>query len=123
MPTTQETPGQGRAEAEVVDLVSSLIRFDTSNTGELATTKGERECAEWVAAQLQEVGYETEYVESGAPGRGNVFARLKGSNPDRGALMLHGHLDVVPAEPADWRVHPFSGAVEDGYVWGAAPST
>ncbi|RZL78429.1 MAG: M20/M25/M40 family metallo-hydrolase [Rhodococcus sp. (in: high G+C Gram-positive bacteria)] len=118
MPTTQETPGQGRAEAEVVDLVSSLIRFDTSNTGELATTKGERECAEWVAAQLQEVGYETEYVESGAPGRGNVFARLKGSNPDRGALMLHGHLDVVPAEPADWRVHPFSGAVEDGYVWG-----
>jgi acetylornithine deacetylase/succinyl-diaminopimelate desuccinylase-like protein len=118
VPTTQETPGQGRAEAEVVDLVSSLIRFDTSNTGELATTKGERECAEWVAAQLQEVGYETEYVESGAPGRGNVFARLKGSNPDRGALMLHGHLDVVPAEPADWRVHPFSGAVEDGYVWG-----
>ncbi|MFC9556567.1 M20/M25/M40 family metallo-hydrolase [Rhodococcus sp. NPDC056960] len=118
MPTTQETPGQGRAEAEVVDLVSSLIRFDTSNTGELATTKGERECAEWVAAQLQEVGYETEYVESGAPGRGNVFARLKGSNADRGALLLHGHLDVVPAEPADWRVHPFSGAVEDGYVWG-----
>jgi acetylornithine deacetylase/succinyl-diaminopimelate desuccinylase-like protein len=101
-----------------VDLVSSLIRFDTSNTGELATTKGERECAEWVAAQLQEVGYETEYVESGAPGRGNVFARLKGSNADRGALLLHGHLDVVPAEPADWRVHPFSGAVEDGYVWG-----
>ncbi|GCE43420.1 Putative peptidase [Rhodococcus wratislaviensis] len=101
-----------------MDLVSSLIRFDTSNTGELATTKGERECAEWVASQLQEVGYETEYVESGAPGRGNVFARLKGSDPDRGALLLHGHLDVVPAEPADWRVHPFSGAVEDGYVWG-----
>jgi acetylornithine deacetylase/succinyl-diaminopimelate desuccinylase-like protein len=118
VPTTQETPGQGRAEAEVVDLVSSLIRFDTSNTGELATTKGERECAEWVASQLQEVGYETEYVESGAPGRGNVFARLNGSDPDRGALLLHGHLDVVPAEPADWRVHPFSGAVEDGYVWG-----
>jgi acetylornithine deacetylase/succinyl-diaminopimelate desuccinylase-like protein len=118
VPTTQETPGRGRAEAEVVELVSSLIRFDTSNTGELATTKGERECAEWVAAQLQEVGYETEYVESGAPGRGNVFARLKGSDPTRGALMLHGHLDVVPAEPADWRVHPFAGAVEDGYVWG-----
>ncbi|MEV0946789.1 M20/M25/M40 family metallo-hydrolase [Rhodococcus sp. NPDC049939] len=118
MPTKQRTPGQGSAEAEVVELVSALIRFDTSNTGELATTKGERECAQWVAAKLEEVGYETEYVESGAPGRGNVFARLKGSNPDRGALMLHGHLDVVPAEPADWRVHPFSGAVEDGYVWG-----
>ena len=31
---------------------------------------------------------------------------------------MHGHLDVVPAEAADWSVHPFSGAVEDGYVWG-----
>ncbi len=61
---------------------------------------------------------ETEYVEAGAPGRGNVFARLRGADPDRGALLIHGHLDVVPAEPADWSVHPFSGAVEDGYVWG-----
>ncbi|WP_066897915.1 M20/M25/M40 family metallo-hydrolase [Mycolicibacterium houstonense] len=103
---------------EVVDLVSALIRFDTSNTGDPATTKGEAECAHWVAQQLQEVGYETEYVEAGAPGRGNVFARLPGADPSRGALMIHGHLDVVPAEPADWSVHPFSGAVKDGYVWG-----
>lgn len=103
---------------EVVDLVSALIRFDTSNTGDPATTKGEAECAHWVAQQLEEVGYETEYVESGAPGRGNVFARLRGADPSRGALMVHGHLDVVPAEPADWSVHPFSGAVKDGYVWG-----
>ncbi|MET9211296.1 MULTISPECIES: M20/M25/M40 family metallo-hydrolase [unclassified Nocardia] len=109
---------RSRAVDEVVELVSALIRFDTSNTGELATTKGERECAEWVAEQLQEVGYETEYVESGAPGRGNVFARLKGADSGRGALMIHGHLDVVPAEAADWSVHPFSGAVRDGYVWG-----
>ncbi|MFD1813787.1 M20/M25/M40 family metallo-hydrolase [Rhodococcus gannanensis] len=109
---------RSRAESEVVDLVSSLIRFDTSNTGELATTKGERECAEWVARKLEEVGYETEYVESGQPGRGNVFARLRGADPSRGALMIHGHLDVVPAEPSDWSVHPFSGAVADGYVWG-----
>ena len=106
------------AEDSVVELVSRLIRFDTSNTGELETTKGERECAEWVAAQLEEVGYETTYVESGAPGRGNVFARLPGADTSRGALLIHGHLDVVPAEPADWSVHPFSGAIEDGYVWG-----
>jgi acetylornithine deacetylase/succinyl-diaminopimelate desuccinylase-like protein len=106
------------ATAEVVDLVSALIRFDTSNTGDPATTKGEGECARWVAAQLEEVGYETEYVEAGAPNRGNVFARLRGSDPSRGTLMIHGHLDVVPAEPADWSVHPFSGAVHDGYVWG-----
>jgi acetylornithine deacetylase/succinyl-diaminopimelate desuccinylase-like protein len=103
---------------EVVDFVSELIRFDTSNTGELETTNGEAECARWVAERLEEVGYETEYVEAGAPGRGNVFARLRGADPDRGALLIHGHLDVVPAEPADWSVHPFSGAVEDGYVWG-----
>ena len=103
---------------EVVELVSALIRFDTSNTGEPETTKGEADCALWVAAQLQEVGYDTEYIESGAPGRGNVFARLTGSDPARGALLIHGHLDVVPAEAADWSVHPFSGAVKDGYVWG-----
>ncbi|MGB2922255.1 MAG: M20/M25/M40 family metallo-hydrolase [Mycobacterium sp.] len=103
---------------EVVDLVSALIRFDTSNTGDLATTKGEAECARWVADRLEEVGLETEYIEAGAPGRGNVFARLAGADPSRGALMLHGHLDVVPAEASDWSVHPFSGAVENGYVWG-----
>jgi acetylornithine deacetylase/succinyl-diaminopimelate desuccinylase-like protein len=118
MSLSPNNSGPSRAESEVVELVSSLIRFDTSNTGELETTKGERACAEWVAAQLQEVGYETEYVESGAPGRGNVFARLKGAESGRGALMLHGHLDVVPAEPADWSVHPFSGTVQDGYIWG-----
>ena len=106
------------AVGEVVGLVSALIRFDTSNTGDPATTKGEAECAHWVAEQLREVGYDPEYLESGAPGRGNVFARLPGADPTRGALLIHGHLDVVPAEAADWSVHPFSGAVYDGYVWG-----
>ena len=103
---------------EVVELVSALIRFDTSNTGDPTTTKGEAECARWVAEQLREVGYQPEYVESGDPRRANVFVRLPGSDPDRGALLVHGHLDVVPAEAADWSVHPFSGAVSDGYVWG-----
>lgn len=106
------------AADEVVDLVRSLIRFDTSNTGEPETTKGEAECARWVVEQLEEVGYEAEYIEAGAPGRANVFTRLKGADSERGALMLHGHLDVVPAEASDWSVHPFSGALEDGYVWG-----
>jgi acetylornithine deacetylase/succinyl-diaminopimelate desuccinylase-like protein len=103
---------------EVVEIVSRLIRFDTTNTGDPDTTKGEAECARWVAEQLEEVGYQVEYVESGAPGRGNVFARLAGADSSRGALLIHGHLDVVPAEAADWSVHPFSGAIEDGYVWG-----
>ncbi|MGH3960589.1 M20/M25/M40 family metallo-hydrolase [Mycobacterium sp.] len=103
---------------EVVDVVSRLIRFDTTNTGDVQTTKGEAECARWVGGQLQDAGYQVEYVESGAPGRGNVFARLAGADSSRGALLIHGHLDVVPAEAADWSVHPFSGAVADGYVWG-----
>ncbi|MBV8348308.1 MAG: M20/M25/M40 family metallo-hydrolase [Mycolicibacterium sp.] len=103
---------------EVVGLVSRLIRFDTSNTGDPQTTRGEAECARWVATQLDEVGYQTEYLEAGAPGRGNVFVRLPGADASRGALLVHGHLDVVPAEAADWSVHPFSGAVEDGFVWG-----
>lgn len=103
---------------EVVELVSALIRFDTTNTGDPHTTRGEAECAQWVAGQLREVGYSPEYLESGAPGRGNVVVRLPGADPSRGALLIHGHLDVVPAEPQDWSVHPFSGAVSDGYVWG-----
>ncbi|HLS79157.1 MAG TPA: M20/M25/M40 family metallo-hydrolase [Nocardia sp.] len=107
-----------RAVSEVVELVSRLIQFDTSNTGDLATTKGEQECAEWVGDRLREVGYTTEYVESGAPGRGNLFVHLPGADPSRGKLMIHGHLDVVPAQASDWSVHPFSGAVRDGYVWG-----
>ncbi|NLG47045.1 M20/M25/M40 family metallo-hydrolase [Gordonia sp. (in: high G+C Gram-positive bacteria)] len=106
------------ATDEVVDLVSRLIQFDTSNTGEPETTRGEADCARWVAAQLEDVGYETEYIESGMPGRGNVFARLPGRDSTRGALLIHVHLDVVPAEAEDWSVHPFSGAVRDGYIWG-----
>jgi acetylornithine deacetylase/succinyl-diaminopimelate desuccinylase-like protein len=106
------------AEDEAVTLVSELIRIDTTNTGDPATVVGERKAAEWVAEKLGEVGYETTYVESGAKGRGNVVARLAGADPSRGALLVHGHLDVVPADASEWSVHPFSGAVQDGYVWG-----
>ena len=106
------------AEDEVVELASELIRIDTANTGELETTIGEREAAEYVAAKLTEVGYEVEVLDSGAPGRSNVVCRLPGADPSRGALLVHGHLDVVPADPAEWSVHPLSGAVQDGYVWG-----
>ena len=115
---TGETEVPASPSDDVVEVVSRLIRFDTTNTGESETTQGEAECAQWVAERLAEVGYQPEYVESGAPGRGNVFARLAGADSSRGALLIHGHLDVVPAEPAEWSVHPFSGAIENGYVWG-----
>jgi acetylornithine deacetylase/succinyl-diaminopimelate desuccinylase-like protein len=106
------------AENEVVGLASDLIRIDSTNTGDPDTLVGERAAAEYVAGKLSEVGFETTYIESGAPGRGNVIARLAGADPQRGALLVHGHLDVVPADPSEWSVHPFSGAVQDGYLWG-----
>ncbi|GIH14237.1 M20/M25/M40 family metallo-hydrolase [Rugosimonospora africana] len=107
-----------RAVDEVVGFASDLIRIDTTNTGDEATTVGERAAAEYVAGKLTEVGYEATYLESGARGRGNVVARLAGADPGRGALLVHGHLDVVPADASEWTVHPFSGEVSGGYLWG-----
>jgi acetylornithine deacetylase/succinyl-diaminopimelate desuccinylase-like protein len=105
-------------EDEAIEFTGRLIRIDTSNTADPDTLQPERPAAEWVAEKLGEAGYETTYVESGAPGRGNVVARLPGADPGRGALLVHGHLDVVPAEAAEWSVHPFSGAIQEDYLWG-----
>jgi acetylornithine deacetylase/succinyl-diaminopimelate desuccinylase-like protein len=115
---TEPTDSIALAQDEAVEMTSELIRIDTTNTGEPDSTVGERAAAEYVAGKLAEVGYEITTVESGAPGRDNVFVRLSGADPSRGALLVHGHLDVVPADPTEWSVHPFSGAVQDGYVWG-----
>ncbi|MEU9886961.1 M20/M25/M40 family metallo-hydrolase [Sphaerisporangium sp. NPDC051011] len=106
------------AVAEVVTLTSELIAIDTTNTGDPSILGTERAAAEYVAEKLAEVGYDTTYLQSDAPGRGNVIARLPGADASRGALLVHGHLDVVPADAAEWSVHPFSGEVRDGYVWG-----
>ncbi|MEV4249044.1 M20/M25/M40 family metallo-hydrolase [Streptosporangium canum] len=104
------------AETEVAELCSELIRVDTSNYGD-GSGPGERAAAEIVMARLAEVGAEATYVES-APGRGNVVTRIEGSDPGLPALLVHGHLDVVPADAADWTVDPFAGEIRDGYIWG-----
>ena len=62
-------------------------------------------------------------LHSSAHGRTSVVARFPGvpapeGSPQRGALLVHGHLDVVPADADEWSVHPFSGEVRDGYLWG-----
>jgi acetylornithine deacetylase/succinyl-diaminopimelate desuccinylase-like protein len=101
-------------EAEVVDLCRELIRIDTSNFGD-DSGPGERKAAEYVAGLLDEVGIETRMYES-EPGRTSVVARWGGQDGE--GLLLHGHLDVVPAEASDWTIDPFSGEVEDGYLWG-----
>jgi acetylornithine deacetylase/succinyl-diaminopimelate desuccinylase-like protein len=100
--------------AEVVDICRDLIRMDTTNFGD-GSGPGERKAAEHVAALLDEVGVASELIES-EPGRTSVVARWGGTTGD--PLLLHGHLDVVPADPDDWRVHPFSGEIQDGYLWG-----
>lgn len=103
-------------EAEVVDLCGELIRIDSRNAGDNAGP-GERAAAEYVAEKLAEVGVEAKILESDAR-RANVVARIEGSDPSRDALLLHGHLDVVPFDADDWRVHPLSGEVSEGCVWG-----
>jgi acetylornithine deacetylase/succinyl-diaminopimelate desuccinylase-like protein len=104
------------AQDEVAALASDLIRIDTSNPGD-HSGPGERAAAEHVAALLAEAGLEPQILESHAK-RASVVARISGTDPSRPALLIHGHLDVVPADADDWRVHPFSGEVSDGCVWG-----
>lgn len=118
-PQQERSPGAGAPRgydpaAEVVEICRDLIRMDTSNYGD-QEGPGERKAAEHVAALLDEVGISSQLFES-EPGRTSVVARWGGSEGD--ALLLHGHLDVVPAAAEDWQVHPFSGEIQDGYVWG-----
>jgi acetylornithine deacetylase/succinyl-diaminopimelate desuccinylase-like protein len=113
------------AGAEATQFAADLIRIDTTNRG--GGDARERPAAEYVAARLAEAGLEPVLLES-APGRANVVARISGAQEgaqegarqgaQQGALLLHGHLDVVPADPAAWSVHPFSGEIRDGVLWG-----
>lgn len=100
---------------EVVTFTSELIRIDTTNRG--GGDCRERPAAEYVAERLAGAGIEPTLLER-TPGRTNVVARIPGTDPSADALLVHGHLDVVPADPAEWSVHPFSGEVRDGIVWG-----
>ncbi|MGW8972839.1 M20/M25/M40 family metallo-hydrolase [Streptomyces platensis] len=113
---TGQVPGVDRqALDEVVRFTSELIRIDTSNAGDGACQ--ERPAAEYVAERLAGAGLAPTLLER-SKGRTNVVARIEGTDPTADALLVHGHLDVVPAEPADWTVHPFSGEIRDGVVWG-----
>jgi acetylornithine deacetylase/succinyl-diaminopimelate desuccinylase-like protein len=101
---------------DTVELCSALIRFDTSNFGG-GESRGERDAAEWVAAELADAGLAPAVYES-APGRASTVVRIAGEDAAAPALLVHGHLDVVPAEAADWSCDPFAGEVRDGAVWG-----
>lgn len=115
-PAAEQAGGvDGQALDEVVRFTSELIRIDTGNAGD--GTCRERPAAEYVAERLAGAGLTPTLLER-SKGRTNVVARIEGTDPGAEALLVHGHLDVVPAEPADWSVHPFSGEVRDGVVWG-----
>ncbi|WP_308163892.1 M20/M25/M40 family metallo-hydrolase [Nonomuraea sediminis] len=100
----------------VVELCRDLIRIDTANTGG-EDGANERPAAEYVAERLTDLGHIPELIES-APGRASVVARVPGRDTTRPPLLVHAHLDTVPADPAGWSVHPLSGEVADGFLWG-----
>ncbi|HEY8882267.1 MAG TPA: M20/M25/M40 family metallo-hydrolase [Dermatophilaceae bacterium] len=103
-------------EAEAARICRDLIRIDSSNYGD-GSGPGERACAEYVMGELTEVGLDPLYVES-APGRANILVRIEGADRSRPGLAVHGHLDVVPANAADWQVDPFAAEVRDDCIWG-----
>ncbi|GGD25731.1 M20/M25/M40 family metallo-hydrolase [Nocardioides daphniae] len=113
-PSTPQHDALHDPATEVVDLCRDLIRIDTSNYGD-DSGPGERLAAEHVAALLDEVGIESRMVEDVA-GRTSLVARWGGSEGE--GLLLHGHLDVVPAQKEDWTHDPFAGEIADGYLWG-----
>ncbi|HWR84566.1 MAG TPA: M20/M25/M40 family metallo-hydrolase [Rhodoglobus sp.] len=97
-------------------IARDLIRIDTTNYGE-GRSNGETVAAQYLGAHLEGLGLKPEYIDA-APGRTSVVARVPGADPDRPALVVHGHTDVVPADPANWSVDPFGGEIRDGMLWG-----
>ena len=102
-------------EAEVVKICQDLIRIPSVNFGE--GRGDEKAVAEYIVASLAEVGIASEIFES-APNRCNVIARLPGRDATRPGLVVHGHIDVVPANADDWSVDPFAAEIRDGMIWG-----
>ncbi|MFM8191316.1 MAG: M20/M25/M40 family metallo-hydrolase [Candidatus Nanopelagicus sp.] len=102
-------------ENETIQICQELIQIPSVNYGE---GKGdEKAVAEYVVKKLAEVGIKSESIES-APNRVSVVATIAGRDQSRPGLVLHGHIDVVPADAADWSVDPFGGAIKDGFLWG-----
>ena len=102
-------------EEEVVKICQDLIRIPSVNYGE--GRGDEKAVAEYVVASLAEVGIKSTIYES-APNRCNVIAHIEGADTSRPGLVVHGHIDVVPANAADWSVDPFAAEIRDGMIWG-----
>ena len=103
-------------ESDVIELAQGLIRIDSSNFGDVEGP-GEREAAEYVATYLSSLGLDPVLRES-EPRRTSLTALWEGEDRSRPPLVVHGHLDVVPAFPDDWSVDPFGAEIKDGMLWG-----
>ncbi len=101
----------GREPPDPVELLRALLRFDTSNP-----PGNERACVDFLAEVFRAAGLDPVIVGRD-PERPNLVVRHegKGSAPP---LLLHGHVDVVPADDSEWRYPPFSAELVDGEVWG-----
>jgi len=104
----------------MIDILCRLIGFGSVNYGGNRTSPGgERPAAEWVAGELRAAGYSPVILaRDDAPDRANVVLRIPGRDRTLPGLLIHGHLDVVPADASEWSVDPFAGVVKDGYVIG-----
>lgn len=109
IPCTAQVSESG-LQTEAVTWLQSYLRIDTINP-----PGNEAAGVQFFKAifDAEHIPYET--VES-APGRGNIWARLKGGAQP--ALMLLHHIDVVPANKASWHTDPLSGEIKDGYIYG-----
>lgn len=101
--------------AEAVRLCQELIRIPSVNHG--GGRGDELAAAQYVAEYLRSCGLDP-VLYYAAPTRVSVVARIKGRDSSRPGLVLHGHLDTVPADANDWKVDPWSGAIKDGEIWG-----
>ena len=98
-------------EAEAVTMLSRYIQIDTTNP-----PGNELKAAQFLKTIFDREGIEARIIES-APGRANIYARLKGDGTKQAVVLMH-HMDVVPADVKLWQMPPFSGAVKDGMIWG-----
>jgi acetylornithine deacetylase/succinyl-diaminopimelate desuccinylase-like protein len=117
-PDAREWQALPDAEAEVVQLTQELIRIDSSNWGDAPETVGEAEVADYCAERLREVGFDPEVFSTTSDSRRGVYLRIPGTDPTAGALLLHGHIDVVPAMAEEWTHPPFEALLDGGFVWG-----
>ena len=121
MPTLEELFTQVDAQRdEIIALEQTLVRIPSVNTG-FMPTGDETPVCEYIRDWLAEDGIQSEILGR-TPERGNIIARIEGSNSDAG-LMFMSHTDVVPVEEEEkWRFPPFSATIADGRIYGRGAS-